>query len=922
MMMLFSSVALFAAGVASPEEDGTQPAQAVPPTFTAEGADDASASWYYVVWDNSDLVLTSKGIGENVVLGSPERDNANQLFKLVGDIDEGFRLINKNGKAVYLDYKADDEDKSRFVLKEVADLGDQYLGLTNGTADTFEIFAYGTNDGKCMNTWGGSGPGIPFGIWNKGDRNNQVRFKKADEVTFIERPEVKRDTYYFIQFAEGGAVLQSRGEGKNVITARPRSNDDAQLWKVVGSDLDHVEFVCKKDNIHLIYSTEGSFKGSSENGDLRVVGSVSKDYPTSYVIGFNGTGEYDNVFSATQEGGAGSGKFLGKAHHDNKNNAVNFVLPEDMTIVEPTMPTFSSLENGNVWYRLVFANHPNKTKVDENGKTKADKTLDESVTVVLAYAPERTVRVIKTTGEGDAAVSEEVDETRTAGLVAQPLNESSDDQLFRIVGTPEKFELFSKNGQRVSFEDGKFIFSNMQLGRLMLRYSDGKFKDAWEISRPEATNKAFNIDGGLRDFLFITRNPANERLMGEWNLGDDNNALRFVQVGDKEEFTDVPEVDPSYKEPQEYVDPKISSEANGDIYYAVEFVRNNDVLTIADDGVTIQAHPFDEAKKDKQLFRLVGSSEKLELLSKDNVRIVYSDGKFILKNDAETYLSLVELASPDHAWELHPEGDSQGMNLWSGHGDEMIGKYNKGDSGNALRFLEKEKGPWTPKPELETPKRVLTLPGVVDNGSVAFEGLADNAEVAEGTEVTLVVTPDAGYELETLTVGGVDVKDTKTFTVGVDNTIIVTFKKVGGTQVLTLPAGIKNGTVSFEGINEGSEVAEGTEVTLVVTPDAGYELETLTVGGVDVKDTKKFVVGADNTIVVTFKKTVAVEEINVADVKVIGRKLILPKTQHVLVYSLTGVKILEVKASVVLIPETAGQVVLVKIDGKVLKLAL
>ncbi len=831
-------------------QETEEPAKAVTPKFTAEGTDEASAEWYYLEWDNCKLVL-SEGKDGAATLDDPTEDKeGSQLFKLVGDMDEGFRLINKDNKVLFLNYDSDNEDNSRWKLVDIAEAGDQYTGLVAGTSDTWEIFAYGTNTSKCVNTWGGSGVGCALGMWDKGDKNNQMRFKKADEVNIIKRPKIDFETYYYIQFNEGNAVLESRGNGRDVITARPK-NKDSQLWKVVGSKLGEVEIVCKEGNVHLKFAN-GRLKSTTENGDLRIIGSTNADHKLSYVIAFNTTVAYDLLNSASQEN-VGPGSFIGLAHHDNKNNALNFVLPKDMKIVEPEMPIFSSSENGNVWYRIVFANHPNKTKLNDKGETTFDKDLDQNFDVALAYAPARkvTIKKTETTGEGENAKTTvtEVEEDRPEGLIVAPVDANSEDQLFRIVGTPEKFEIYSKNGLRIASDEGsKFIFTNMRKGRFFLREAV-KFADAWEISRPEAENKALNIDGGLRDFLFMTGNPKHERLVGEWNFGDSNNAVRFEKISE-DAFTPEPALDPSYTEPQEpeYVDPVISSEENGDVFYYIQFEKNKDVLTIAEDGTTIQAHPIDESKKDKQLFRLVGSYEKLELLSKGNIRVVYEGDRFKLKNDAETYLTLVELSTPKHAWELTPEGDSQGMNLWYGHGDEMIGKYYHNNDGNVLRFIEAEKRAFTAKPKLEKPKMTLTLPGSIVGGDIEFVGFEDGDQVEVDTEVTVKVTPEEGYELDILTVNGVDIKETMKFIVGENNDIICTFKKKENT---------------------------GT----------------------------------------------AVETINVADVKVVGRTVTFAKTQHIVVYSLTGVKVLEANAASVVIPENAGQVVVLKANGKVLKLA-
>ncbi len=57
-------------------------------------------------------------------------------------------------------------------------------------------------------------------------------------------------------------------------------------------------------------------------------------------------------------------------------------------------------------------------------------------------------------------------------------------------------------------------------------------------------------------------------------------------------------------------------------------------------------------------------------------------------------------------------------------------------------------------PIVEYQPFAITLPESFENGSVT----CDKTEAAEGETVTLTVTPDDGYELETLTVATVDVE--------------------------------------------------------------------------------------------------------------------------------------------------------------------
>ncbi len=120
---------------------------------------------------------------------------------------------------------------------------------------------------------------------------------------------------------------------------------------------------------------------------------------------------------------------------------------------------------------------------------------------------------------------------------------------------------------------------------------------------------------------------------------------------------------------------------------------------------------------------------------------------------------------------------------------------------------------------------------------VAKTGGAEGTEIAapveEGTEVTLVVTPDTGHELATLTVKDADGEDVPTadgkFTMPAKAvTVTATFKAVYTITAQT-PA---NGTLNVS----KETAAEGEEITVTATPAGGYRLDGITVTGADGTD--------------------------------------------------------------------------------------
>ena len=128
----------------------------------------------------------------------------------------------------------------------------------------------------------------------------------------------------------------------------------------------------------------------------------------------------------------------------------------------------------------------------------------------------------------------------------------------------------------------------------------------------------------------------------------------------------------------------------------------------------------------------------------------------------------------------------------------------------------------TTPPEPDAPKYSIRLADMV-HGTVA---LSHNSAAA-GTVVTMRVTPDAGYEVDRITVKDAkqiqhSVSDNK-FTMPAYNvTITVTFKEAA--QKYTVTTSATNGKVTAS----ATSCKAGDKVTLTVTPDAEYVLKSLT----------------------------------------------------------------------------------------------
>ncbi len=129
-----------------------------------------------------------------------------------------------------------------------------------------------------------------------------------------------------------------------------------------------------------------------------------------------------------------------------------------------------------------------------------------------------------------------------------------------------------------------------------------------------------------------------------------------------------------------------------------------------------------------------------------------------------------------------------------------------------------------------------------------------------GETITLTVTPNSGYELDTLTHNGTDIKASKSFVlVEGENKVVATFKVTATPTPTpsTYTVSVTEGE-HFTVAGLASSYEAGDDVTFTVTVDAGYELVSVVVGGATLEPEEDgsytFKMASENlTIVVTIK---------------------------------------------------------------------
>lgn len=151
------------------------------------------------------------------------------------------------------------------------------------------------------------------------------------------------------------------------------------------------------------------------------------------------------------------------------------------------------------------------------------------------------------------------------------------------------------------------------------------------------------------------------------------------------------------------------------------------------------------------------------------------------------------------------------------------------------------------KVSIEAEQYYTVTTGVCQNGKVSITNGNINNRYAEGTELTLASTADAGYKLKASSLAG-------KMTVTEDKVITAEFEAIQQTVTLRVEGG--NGSISVNGKTDhgGSiTVQQGKEIVVQAIPSSGYVLESLSCTGGKVISKDAVTVDKDFTITAKFK---------------------------------------------------------------------
>lgn len=284
------------------------------------------------------------------------------------------------------------------------------------------------------------------------------------------RPKLSTDTdeyWYYIQFKNGGAVIQDMGNNTDLLTKSKVEGLASQLWKLTGTK-DNYIFISKEGR--KINYVSDRFQASSGSVKLALLSTSNTTYAPAWELKRTGQSQCMN-----QWGGAGTDKPLGQWNAGDNNNPLIF-LPEDP--FKELIPEIS--DNEDIWHYIRF----------KNGGA-----------------------VLQDIGNGEM-------------LKTKVARKRQDSQLWKITRSAEGYAIQSKSGNKIAFSNGHFLTSaEHSCAFTFLPTTNTTHAPALELQRT-GSGKCMNqwTGAGL------------DRLLGEWDYGDDNNPLLFIKPEDMDDM--------------------------------------------------------------------------------------------------------------------------------------------------------------------------------------------------------------------------------------------------------------------------------------------------------------------------------------------------------------------------------------------------
>lgn len=146
---------------------------------------------------------------------------------------------------------------------------------------------------------------------------------------------------------------------------------------------------------------------------------------------------------------------------------------------------------------------------------------------------------------------------------------------------------------------------------------------------------------------------------------------------------------------------------------------------------------------------------------------------------------------------------------------------------------------------------------VQGEGEITLRGAEDLNQVAAGTPFSIVANPHKHYRLKSLMANEKDITHSKYFIVVADTKVVAVFAK--NTYRVWLPK-LEHGKISIPEAVDLDAVESGTMLTLVISPDKGYIVDSVKVNGQPLAAPYKFEVEDDSRVKVSLKQNTSLTE--------------------------------------------------------------
>ena len=139
---------------------------------------DEETTWYLIQFMNGGNALTAETSGAEITTSAATGSDA-QLWKITGSSSQGYVFTNKKGYILCVPSASKNQKVSAYTSASGVNKFVINSTTASGYAGGYEIQPK-SNTSISMNLWGGPAENRGVGLWDKGDKNNAVRFIDAE----------------------------------------------------------------------------------------------------------------------------------------------------------------------------------------------------------------------------------------------------------------------------------------------------------------------------------------------------------------------------------------------------------------------------------------------------------------------------------------------------------------------------------------------------------------------------------------------------------------------------------------------------------------------------------------------------------------------------------------------------------------------